>query len=231
MAKITLGSMVTDARGSVAGVVYSRNKGGNYTRRRVAPINVKSPKQTAVRAAFATNSKLWSGTLTAAQRSAWTSFAAANPLINILGASIIVSGLAMMMKLNQVLAQIGSAAETDPPADLSVPALAAVTGITLATGAPGVTITTAAQTVVAGAKYYVFVTPPLAAGKTPQKSDYRFLGAYAAVAAAVIVDIDSDYSAAYPGLITGNSVGILVATVNTATGAVTPGLVFNGNAT
>jgi hypothetical protein len=226
MALINLGSMATDVRNSVGAVTFSRNKGGAYVRAKVSPVQPRTPAQTRVRANFAANSKLWSGTLTSAQQAAWTFFAASNPLINVFGNSIVVSGLAIMMKLNQILSQIGVAPITDPPSDLSVPALANVLDMAASEDADTVTFDTAAQAVVAGAKYYIFATAPLAPGKKPGTSDYRFIGTYAAVAAAVSIDISTNWKAIFGDVPTGKTIGGLVATVNTATGAVTPGLVF-----
>jgi hypothetical protein len=226
MALMKLGIVATDIRGSVGGTVFSRNLGGAYTRARVAPVNRNSPKQTAVRAAFGAGAKLWSGTFTALQRSAWTFFAAANPLVNVLGSSIIVSGLAMSQKLNQVLAQIIEPTISDPPADLSVPALATIASITYDISVPTMTIDTAAQTVVAGAKWYVFASPPMASGKLPPSSSYRYIGVFEAVAAATTVDIYSRYTNAFGVAVVGQTIGALIATVNTDSGAVTPGLKF-----
>jgi hypothetical protein len=225
MALVKLGIVATDVRNSVGGTVFSRNAGGAYTRARVAPINRNTPKQTAVRASFAANSKLWSGTMTADERAAWTLFAAANPSVNVLGASIILSGLAMANRLNQVLAQIGVPPILTPPSDLSVPTLATVTGGDAAPGGP-VELDTAAQAVVAGAKYYIFATGNLAPGRKPPTSAFRFMGAYAAVAAAVAVDFSGAWVASYGLPTLGSTIGILAATVNVESGAVTPGLMF-----
>ena len=231
MALVTFGGLVSAARGSVGGMTVSRNKGGAYLRARVAPINVKSPAQTLVRANFAANSKAWSGTLTPAQRASWTAFAQANPQINTLGASIIISGLAMYNKLNQVLAQIGGTQLLAPPVDLSVPALAAITGAISASGAGTVELQTDAQSVEAGAAYYVFATRPMAAGKTATTSDYRFVASVPAVAAAVVVDISAAYIALFGAIGEGASIGVQGGTVNTVSGAVTPALRFNIQAT
>lgn len=227
MAKIQLGSVATDIRGSVGGVTYSRNKGGAYSRARVTPLNPNSPKQTQVRANFGNNAKSWSSLLSSAQQAAWTLFAQANPIPNVFGASIILSGLSTFMRLNQILSQIGSAQLLDPPANLSVPALAAATGATVDSEAPQVLVTTTAQAVVAGAKYYIFATGGLAPGAKPQQAQYRFMGAFAAVAAAVSVDITDAWFAAFGTCNPGASVGIAIATVNTETGAVTPAVIFN----
>lgn len=221
MALITLGAMVTDARGSVGGSVFSRNNAGGYARARTKPVNPNTPAQSQVRANFGLNSKAWSGTFTAAQRAAWTSFAQANPQVNRLGASIVLSGLAMANKLNQVLAQLGVAPIADPPADLSVPALAAALSIDAESPESDFNVTTAAQAVVAGAKYYVMATPPLKAGQKPPSSAYRFIAAKAAVAAAVVVDVTTEYFALFGTAAAGQVAGVSVAFVNTATGALT----------
>jgi hypothetical protein len=227
MAKITFGQGIADARGAVGGQVFSRNKGGAYLRARVAPINRNTPAQTLVRANFGVNSKAWSTLLTAAERTAWTNFAAANPRVNILGASIILSGLAMYQSLNQVLAQIGSAAISDPPPDLSVPALSPVTGVEASTGIGGVSFESAVPTGNA-AMYYVFATAPLNPGKTPQASDFRYLATKAETPAAPFkVDMTAAYAALFGAFLTGASIGMLIATVNPASGAVTPGLRYN----
>lgn len=226
MALITLSSMVSAARGSVGGTVFSRNKGGAYTRARTTPINRNTPAQSAVRANFGATSKSWSADLTAGERTAWTSFAASNPLVNVLGASIIVSGLAMFMKLNQILGVIEYPNISTPPPDLSVPPIAAVLGATAVSATPSIVINTDAQTEVPDADYYIFATKPLAPGKTPQTSDYRYMQVFSPVALATTADITAAYVAAFGNWINGASIGVNVATVNTSTGAVTPGVVF-----
>lgn len=226
MALIQYGSTITDARGSIAGVTYSRNKGGAYTRARVAPINRNTPRQAAVRTSFGTLSKMWTSGLAPTDRTAWTAFAQANPVVNKLGASTILSGLAMFMSLNQVLNNIGGTPITDPPPDLTVDTIAAVTGAT-AVGLTGVIeLATAMQAVDADASYYIYATSGLSAGKTPGTSDYRFIGAYAPVAAAVVVDFSAKYGEVFGPFVTGNSIGVSVATVNTLSGALTPALIY-----
>lgn len=227
MAKITFGQGIADARGAVGGQVFSRNKGGAYLRARIAPINRNTPQQTAVRANFGANAKGWGTLLTAAQRTAWTNFAAANPRVNILGASIILAGLAMFQSLNQVLAQILSTLITDPPPDLSVPIIATVTAASADSATPDIKITTDAQATVADAAYYIFATKPLAPGKTPQTSDFRFIGNYAPTPAATHTSFAAAYQTLFGAWNVGASIGVQVATVNTASGALTPGLRFN----
>lgn len=231
MAKIQFGPIASDIRGSSGGTVFSRNKGGAYMRARVVGINPQSSKQTTVRANFGANAKAWSSILTASQRAAWTFFAAANPIVNNLGASIQLSGLAMFQRLNRVLAQIGVAMILSPPVDLSVPAMAAITGATATHVTPIIEITTAAQTVVAGAKYYIYATGALNGGRTPAQNQYRFMGAFAGVAAAVVTAFYTAWSAAFGVMASGQTIGVKVATVNTNSGALTPLLQYTVSVT
>lgn len=86
------------ASGSQGGQTFSRNRGGSYTRKRSVPTNPRSARQTAVRSANSIASSMWSNSLTAAQRSDWTQFANANPILNKLGNSIVLSGHQMWMR-------------------------------------------------------------------------------------------------------------------------------------
>lgn len=231
MALLQFGSIVNAARNSIGGVTYSQNRGGAYSKTKPIPTQPRTAAQRNVRANFGTNAKLWSGTLTDSQRSAWTFFAQGNPYSNIFGQSKILSGMAMMMKLNQVLAQISVTAILTPPSDLSVPALAAATGVegTVSSGnIATLLVDTDAQSVVAGARYYIFATRALKAGKSAGTSDYRFIGFFPGVAAAADIDIVTPWSAVFGTAAALNThVSVLVATVNHSSGALTPGLKFD----
>lgn len=224
MAKLNFGMIVNDARGKMNGVVYSRNKGGAYARNKVSPTQPRTPAQLAVRNSMSLNAKAWSGTLTDAQRGAWAMFAQANPRTNVFGASIILSGLAMYNALNQVLSQVLSPPISDPPADLSVPVIPG--GISMNGTADGSTmeIETAVQAVVANVAYYVFATPYLAPGITPGKSSFRFVTVVPPTLAAITVDLNGGnpgYQSRFGAGTAGQKVWALLASVNTATGALT----------
>lgn len=228
MALINLGALTQDVRGSLNGSVFSRNKGGAYVRTKVSPVQPRTPAQLAQRAIFSTNAKAWSGLLTPAQRAEWTAFALAFPLTNVFGNAITISGLAAYGQLNNVLGTIGISAELDPPADKSVVPLAAVTGLTNDATAGTLELTTDAQASLVGTKYYVFATSNLAAGITPGQSKFRFIGAFAALAAAVIVDISAAWGAKFGTPQVGQQIWVIVAQVNVATGATTVGQKFSG---
>lgn len=107
MALIKAGALIAEIRGSVGGVTFARNRGGQYARNRSIPLNPQSTRQVAVRQSFGNLSNLWSTTLTAAQRTAWGVYAANVPLPNSLGEDRTVSGINMYSRGNALLLDCG----------------------------------------------------------------------------------------------------------------------------
>lgn len=97
----------SQASGAIAGLVYSHNHGGMYTRSRATPTNPSSAAQVVVRNAVANLSNFWSQTLTAAQRAAWNVYATNVPLVGPLGSARKVSGIAMYTRSNVPRIQAG----------------------------------------------------------------------------------------------------------------------------
>lgn len=77
--------------GSVAGLTYSRNRGGNYVRARQTPTNPATPAQQLVRTVFAGLVSEW-GSLTVAERQAWTDYGANTPTTDSLGQTLVLTG-------------------------------------------------------------------------------------------------------------------------------------------
>lgn len=82
----------SEARGKIAGLVYSRNAGGAYTRQYVKPVNPATDLQSAIRYAFASAAASWALDLTDAEQAAWKNFAAAVPVQNKVGDTTHLSG-------------------------------------------------------------------------------------------------------------------------------------------
>lgn len=114
MAKIKFGNIVVDMRGKISGNVYSKNKGGAYSRVRVVPVNPRSEAQNAVRAVFTALSQAWQG-LTASQRNGWSQATVNFPATNSLGDSHTLSGNALYVSLNNNLSDVGIAPIDDAP--------------------------------------------------------------------------------------------------------------------
>lgn len=227
MAKILLGPVASAISGSTGGTTFSRNKGGAYMRARVVPLNPKTAAQTVVRSNFAASAKAWSNLLTDTQRAAWTFFAQANPVMNTLGASIILSGLSMYTRLNQVLAQGGYAGIDDPPANLNIDPITPATVLNATNSGPSINFTTAAQSAFVNTSYYIFATGAMNAGRTPAQNQYRFIGTYAPALASVLINFNVPYFDLFGTPAVGTKIGARIAQVNTTSGALTPFLTFS----
>lgn len=117
-----------DVSGSLAGSTFAKNKGGLYTRARVAPVNPNTAAQVLVRGNLATLSALWASLLDDAQRTAWAAYAAATPLSNAFGDPLVLSGQQMFLKVNALAALTDLGVLDDAP---TTPGLADLGGVTL----------------------------------------------------------------------------------------------------
>jgi len=99
MAKIVFGGGVSQASGKIGGTVYSRNKGGAYSRNWVMPTNPQTSRQTNQRNLLALKSAAWR-TLSDGERDAWVSWAGDNPILDRLGNSIVLSGAQAYNRIN-----------------------------------------------------------------------------------------------------------------------------------
>lgn len=97
----------SQASGSVAGLVYSHNRGGMYTRSRATPTNPGTALQGAVRDAMSALAPYWSASLSQAQRDAWNLYAANVSMINKLGASVYLTGQQHFIRSNVTRLQCG----------------------------------------------------------------------------------------------------------------------------
>jgi hypothetical protein len=145
MAKLTFGPIVSDARKKIAGTVFTKVKSGSMARKKVSPIQPRTPAQTAVRALFATLSKRWATVLIDSQRAGWVALAALYPVKDKLGASHVRTGLQMYQACNRHLQTLGITTYLDsPPSDQSVESLAslsATAALACAAVLTGVTVT------------------------------------------------------------------------------------------
>ena len=76
IARILFGNIVSEARGKLGGVVFSRNTSGAYARQKVSPVQPRTPAQLNQRSRLTAVSKVWE-TLTQNQREAWKAFSLA----------------------------------------------------------------------------------------------------------------------------------------------------------
>jgi hypothetical protein len=106
MALITPGPMVSAASGRVGGTIFSHNRGGAYVRNGALVDKVLSDAAVLQKNTLAATSKLWAG-LTAAQRQAWSNYAVDNPVVNRLGMTKTLHGIAAFNAINSRLVRLG----------------------------------------------------------------------------------------------------------------------------
>lgn len=86
------GTFVDQISGSIAGITGSRNRGGQYLRRRATPTNPNSLRQADVRNIFSGLVSAWTSTLSTLQRQQWRDYAAAVPRTDTIGNTIFSTG-------------------------------------------------------------------------------------------------------------------------------------------
>jgi hypothetical protein len=96
----------TDARGSIGGVTYTRNRAGLIARGRVKPIDPQSADQIASRSRFADLASDFKG-LTDQERAAWDNYALLHPYFNKLGEPVRLTANAMYLAYNAPRAVVG----------------------------------------------------------------------------------------------------------------------------
>lgn len=114
MALVRDGGLIGQLSGRVGPNVFSHNSGGSYIRAGTIPITSTTTYAMAAKARLGASSTAWKS-LTASQRLSWANWAQQNPIVNRIGQTIRLSGLAAYNKLNARLAALSVAAIDDPP--------------------------------------------------------------------------------------------------------------------
>jgi len=217
MAKITFSAIVGDARKKIGGNVFTKGRAGSFVRRKVSPVQPRSGSQRNVRASFTALSKAWSGaTMNDTKRAAWNALAANYPVKDKFGASHTLTGLQMFQKLNRVLATMGVAAITTPPATLDAEYPGALTVVATVAGPNTLTVDFATDPT-AACNAMIYAAKQQSPGRAFVGSGYRFLDNAPAPGP---IDISPKYVALFGGLIAGKKVPVLVKYGNITTGAV-----------
>jgi hypothetical protein len=126
MAIVKYGGGITEFRGSIGGVTFSRNQAGTFGRIRKKPrYQATTPAQT-IASALSYYTAIWGYLLTVAQRNAWVALAAATPWTNRLGQTYYPTGLNLFVRSNVLLLIAQQARQDTAPAsaDEASPAFA-----------------------------------------------------------------------------------------------------------
>lgn len=117
MALLKLGSLVSEARGSIGGVVYARNRYGAYARARTKPVDPNTPLQNTYRSNMSQALAAWRA-LTQAQRALWNAYAAVHTFKNRLGEAFTPSGLNLWTRSFLLVTLIGLEPPTIPQVNM-----------------------------------------------------------------------------------------------------------------
>lgn len=120
MALVKYGGGIVQMSGSIAGDTHARNRFGNYIRARTKPINPNSARQAKVRSIIALLVERWNETLTADQRAAWETYAAAVNMKNKLGETVNLTGFNHYIRSNCSYVDLGGGYFDDAPTTLSL---------------------------------------------------------------------------------------------------------------
>lgn len=123
MAIIKFGPIVVGARGTIAGTIFSANRGGPYARGWSRGANPQSTPQNEHRALLGDIASTWRD-LTVAQQDDWDDYADDPPqeLTNSLGETFFASGFNWFIRINLNLEAAGAARRVDAPTLVRPPA-------------------------------------------------------------------------------------------------------------
>lgn len=213
--KMKFGAIVVDGRGKIGGHVASKNRAGAYLRTKVTPVNGQTSFQNVIRNRFTNLAQSWRG-LTEAMRIAWNAAVADYARTDIFGDLKQPTGFNLYQRLNNNLSIIGQAGILVPPLPEAV---GEVTGVSLAIAAGAGTISLVMSGAVpANTSVKVLATPPMSAGKSFVKSEFRMIEILA-TAATTPVDLKSAYEAKFGSVgVEGQKVFVKLIAVNLTTG-------------
>jgi hypothetical protein len=172
--KVKWGAIVTDGRNKIGGHVASKNRAGSYFRTKVTPVNPQSTAQTAVRNRLSGISSGWRS-LTAAQRAAWNAAVGDFAKTDIFGDLRNPTGFNLYQQLNNNLVTCGESQITTPPEVVAVDAFTSIT-LTAEDSTVAESFSLAiVPAVEADHLVKVYATPPMSAGISFVKSEYRLI--------------------------------------------------------
>ena len=174
MALIKFGQIIAEARGSLAGTVFSRNTAGSYMRQKVSPVQPRTPAQTLVRTLLTAVAQAWRG-LTEAERIAWNTVAVIFTNVNVFGDNVPLTGFGLHSKLNRNRQEINEALLTEPPAQTEVEGL---TDLSVVIDNAEIVLNDRIKITFAPAfpvtqKSILYATAPLSAGVSFVKAEFR----------------------------------------------------------
>jgi len=225
MAIMRPGPLAGQISGRVGGIVFSRNRGGDYVRNGPSPTNPQTAYQVAVRNALALASTAWKD-MTDAQRLAWADWARANPVRNRLGESIRLQGNAAYVALNSRMAWLGNAVYVAPPITSPPDPLLTITG-SYDIGAGDFQLAYTTTPLAAGMKLWLLGCRVQSPGVEYVRNKLRHFHTSAAAAASPAA-CESNFNARFGTPVVGETIFFRAGVVDNATGQLSAMLQTSG---
>lgn len=207
--KIKYSALVSDASGKLNGSVAARNRYGSYLRNKITPVNKQSPAQMQVRSLFGAISKLW-GNISASARAGWEQLSKEHPYSDIFGDSRVLQGSAMFQKINMNLHKAGlPMIEVARKPELTGILQELDTDIQVVDGVLDELEVKGEfdENPTENTRVVVYATPPISAGRSFVKNDFRLIGVYEPTFTDTTseTDITADYIAVHGNEIAENT--------------------------
>ena len=172
MAKFT-SHVYSEIRGSISGTTYSRNRFGQYVRRRAVPAQPRTPFQMSVRSFFGSIASRWRD-LSQADQALWRAFAERIVRTDRLGNPIRLTGLQAYVMMNALRRVLGLPVTNTAPSDVGTPPAIATLDLAIDTNTNQFDVVFT-PTPLAGA-IVIEATPPQSAGvNSVGRSKFRFI--------------------------------------------------------
>lgn len=173
LAKIKFGQIISEARGKIAGMVFSKNRSCSFIRTKATPIQPRTTYTQFLRSNLSAASKAWQG-FSDTVRAEFTAHADEALIRNSLGDNVRISGFNFYIALCRNAFLITSPlpviypGNTQPGAVGSFSAACSyVPDKILLTFAPAIPLTDS---------WVLYATRPMSLGRKPISSDFRFIG-------------------------------------------------------
>ncbi|MCL6567243.1 MAG: hypothetical protein K6U09_12585 [Acidobacteriia bacterium] len=219
MAIIKYGHLISEARASLNGTVFSRNSAGPYMRAKVSPAQPRTARQQQVRQRLSAASASWRN-LTEDERKAWITAAAIATKINVFGDNMPLTGHQLYMRLARVAQELGASILTTPP-QIEAPQGLDTATLTATASPAALSLAFTPTPAGTGIRLMIDATDTLSAGISYAGGKYRRI-LVSAAAATSPVDILSAWQAKFGTLVAGSKVFVRVKTVDQTTMITSP---------
>ena len=221
MAKVLFGAIVSDARGKLAGTVFSANQYGTYVKKKTSPGSLYTPAKASSTNSFSASAKSWGAILSQTYRNNWITLANNNPVLDIFLNPQKLSGIAMFIRVNRELKLIGQPQMANAPGDLITHDIGGVTP-TYTAGPPYQLNVTVTNTPTGNDQLVVCASTFLSPGrKIPKANKIAFVQAFSPGHAATF-DFTDYWNAKYVSLLHFGMIAVAAYAVRNTNGAAGP---------